>query len=73
MIKKHYDLSIESETKIEIKQVIIYPVRGIQGITLAECTLTQFGLEHDRQWVAINKSKLKPISNHNNHLITRLK
>ena len=65
---KHQD-----ELNIEIKEILLNPVRGIAAISLDECKMTPFGLEHDRQWVAISISKLKPVSNHNNHFITNLK
>jgi uncharacterized protein YcbX len=48
-------------------------MRGVKGIKVDHCELTESGLKHDRNWVIIGKKKMKPIANHNSEIITYLR
>lgn len=37
------------------------------------CEITPGGLKNDRNWVIIGKKNMKPLANHNSHLITYLR
>lgn len=71
-IKKIYKLDLEpaDEKPIAIKGIYIYPIRGIKGIKVDVAEVQPFGLKNDRQWVIICKKKMKPVANHNSHIIT---
>ena len=74
-IKEIYNLKLEpaDEKPIPIKALYLYPVRGIKGIRVDVAEIQPFGLKNDRQWVIIDKEKMKPVANHNSHLITFLR
>ncbi|NVJ50569.1 MAG: MOSC N-terminal beta barrel domain-containing protein [Gammaproteobacteria bacterium] len=41
-------------TQIVIRELHIYPVKGLKGIAVDQAKLTPFGLEYDRHWMVIN-------------------
>ena len=74
-IKNNYDLNIKpkQEREVKIKAIFLYPVRGIRGMKVDNCEITPYGLKNDRNWVIIGCKKMKPLANHNSHLITYLR
>ena len=57
-IKKNYNLEIKpeeekSQKEVEINQLYLYPVRGIQGMEVESVELTPLGVRFDRNWVII--------------------
>ena len=43
------------------------------GISLKECEVTTYGLKYDRYWCIIDEKKMKPVANHNSHIVTFLR
>ena len=74
-IRKNFDLSVKesAETSIKIKAMFIYPIRGVKGIKVKALELGPYGVKKDRNWTIISKTKMKPIANNNNVVITFLR
>ena len=74
-IKNNYDLSIKEseEFDIKLKSIFIYPIRGVQGIEVKECELGPHGIKKDRNWVIIDKKKMKQVDNVSNHTLSFLR
>jgi uncharacterized protein YcbX len=57
------DIIIASKTHVKItsmdpiilKQIFIYPVKSLAGISLSSANLTPLGLEYDRRWMIVDK------------------
>lgn len=41
----------------QIKDIIIYPIKGMSGIHLSEAKALPIGFEHDRRWMLIDQDK----------------
>lgn len=74
-VKKHYNLDVEPrrEKEVKIKSIWLYPVRGIRGMKVDHCEITPYGLKQDRNWVTISVKTMRPLANHNSHVITYLR
>jgi len=74
-IEKLYKMDIKhyQEKIVPIKSIWLYPVRGIKGFKVQWCEITPHGLKNDRTWVILSKATMKPIANHNSHVITFLR
>jgi len=70
-----YNLKIKpnQEKSVKIKEMYLYPVRGVLGIKVKWVEITPFGLKLDRNWVIIGTKKMKPLSNDNSEVITFLR
>lgn len=52
VVKKHYTLSIKSQKRfMKVKEIIIYPIKGLNGISLSECRVGKNGLALDRMYM----------------------
>jgi uncharacterized protein YcbX len=57
------DIIITSKTHVKmktmdpiiLKQIFIYPVKSLAGISLSSANLTPLGLEYDRRWMIVDK------------------
>lgn len=58
------------ERDVPIRTIWLYPIRGVHGVQVAQAEITPGGLRYDRNWVIIGKSKMKPLANHNNSIVT---
>ena len=60
-IRKLYDLSISPsrENDVKIKDIYLYPFRGVRGVKVDHCEITPYGLKRDRLWVIVSKTKNK--------------
>ena len=74
-IRSLYQMGIPEyhEKPVKLKSLWLYPVRGVKGIKRDFLEITPYGIINDRLWVILDKKKLKPVANHNSHLITFLR
>ena len=73
LYKLDLDHSMERTKTVKLKSLWLYPVRGVKGIKCDHLVVTPHGIKNDRLWVILDKKKLKPVANHNSHLITFLR
>ena len=52
----------------EISEIVIYPVKSLQGISLQSSTLTEKGLNWDRHWMIVNEDGLFATQRHFNEM-----
>ena len=74
-VKSLYSLDVKpsDEKPIEIKQLFLYPVRGIRGIEVESLELTPLGPKGDRNWVMIDAKTLRFVVNKNSERLTYLR
>lgn len=60
-IEETYNLKIKpnQEKSVKIKEMYLYPIRGVLGIKVNWVEITPFGLKQDRNWVIISTKKMK--------------
>jgi uncharacterized protein len=42
----------------KIKEIIVYPIKGMKGVSLPSTIVEQQGLQHDRRWMLINEENI---------------
>lgn len=48
----------EDERPIRIRELWVYPMRGIMGIQVPAIKLTKYGVKYDREWALYDKDTL---------------
>ena len=77
-IRQHYNLDIKpddemKEKPVVMKQLFLYPVRGIKGMEVEYLELTPLGFRHDRNWITIDAKTLQFVVNKNTEMMTYLR
>ena len=74
-IRKNFDLEIKQndEKDIKIKELYLYPIRGVKGIKVKSAEVGPLGLKYDRYWTIINVKKMTPCANHNDTIVSFLR
>lgn len=60
-----YDFTVKpaDEEDVEIKEIIMYPIRGFKGIKMQEVELSNSGIIGDRLWTIYSIDKQSQLSN----------
>lgn len=48
----------EDERPIQVKELWVYPMRGIMGIQVPAIKVTKYGVKYDREWALYDKDTL---------------
>ena len=72
-IQFSFKVKPKDEIDIKIKEIYLYPIRGIKGIKVDSIELTNGGIKNDRNWLIHSVKKKKHICSGGNAIVTFLR